>query len=272
MVSDVSTPSACVRRTMSTSPRRSERLAAGEPHLPDAEPLHADRDQPHDLVVGQRLLGGQPVEALGRHAVVASQVAPVGQRDPQVRGHAAEAVRQGCRHDHKSTDGCRTTRRMLRTGRITSPGAQAAVPGLTPLDRLRARGRLPGVGRVAARRVAVPPAGRPAGTQRDHPAQREGRRRPGRRRPGPRPRCRRGRRVAHRRGHRDVRRRGHRGRPLPHPRRCLRRRRRRPPRARRRHEPAGRPWLVRHRQPWSDDRRRARTAGRGGRRHRLGTP
>ena len=39
-----------------------------------------------------------------------------------------------------------------------------------------------------------------------------------------------------------------------------------------RHEPAGRPRLVRHRQPRSDDRRRARTPGRGGRRHRLGTP
>ena len=34
-----------------------QRLAAGEPDLADAEALDADRDQPDDLVVGQRLVG-----------------------------------------------------------------------------------------------------------------------------------------------------------------------------------------------------------------------
>ena len=50
------------------------------------------RDQPDDLVVGEDLLGGQPVQALGRHAVGAAQVAPVGQRDPQVGRDPAVAV------------------------------------------------------------------------------------------------------------------------------------------------------------------------------------
>ena len=37
---------------------------------------------------------GQPVQALGRHAVGAPQVAAVGQRDPQIGGHAAVTVDQ----------------------------------------------------------------------------------------------------------------------------------------------------------------------------------
>ena len=41
---------------------------------------------------------GQPVETLGRHAVGAAQVAPVGQRHAQVRGDAAVPVCQRCRH------------------------------------------------------------------------------------------------------------------------------------------------------------------------------
>ena len=81
-----------------------QRLAAGEAHLADPEPLDPDRDQPHDLVVGERLVGRQPVEALGRHAVVAPQVAPVGQGHAQVRGHAAEAVCQRCRHTHHPSE------------------------------------------------------------------------------------------------------------------------------------------------------------------------
>ena len=86
--------SALVRRHDVGQPATQQRLAAGEPDLADAELLHADAHQPDDLVVGERLLGRQPVEALGGHAVVAAQVAPVGQRDAQVGGHASVAVGQ----------------------------------------------------------------------------------------------------------------------------------------------------------------------------------
>ena len=67
-----------------------------------------DGDQPDELVVGQLLGSGHPGQALGGHAVGAAQVAAVGQRDPQVRGDPAEAVRQGCRH------GCRPVGAVAR--------------------------------------------------------------------------------------------------------------------------------------------------------------
>ena len=63
-----------------------QRLAAGEPDSGDAQPVHRDPIRPQDLLVGEQLVGRQPVEPFGRHAVGAAQVAPVGQRDPQVPG------------------------------------------------------------------------------------------------------------------------------------------------------------------------------------------
>ncbi len=69
-------------------------LSAGEPDLADAELLDTDADQADDLVVGEGLLGGQPVQALGGHAVAAAEIAAIGQRDAQVGGHAPIAVGQ----------------------------------------------------------------------------------------------------------------------------------------------------------------------------------
>ena len=57
--------SAAVRATMPARPAAQQRLAAGEPDLADAEPLHADPDQPDDLVVGEQLGLGQPVQPFG---------------------------------------------------------------------------------------------------------------------------------------------------------------------------------------------------------------
>ena len=61
-----------------------QRLAAGEAHLADAKRFDADSDEPDDLIARQHFGGGQPVQALGRHAVRAAQVAPIGQRNAQV--------------------------------------------------------------------------------------------------------------------------------------------------------------------------------------------
>jgi hypothetical protein len=74
-------------------PAAQQRLAAGEP---DGAHAHRgeDPDQPDQLVVGEQLRLGQPVEALRRHAVGAAQVAAVGQRQAQVRVDPAEAVDQ----------------------------------------------------------------------------------------------------------------------------------------------------------------------------------
>ena len=82
-----------------------QRLAAGEPDLAHAEPLDRDRDQPDDLVVGEHVVVGQPVQALGRHAVGAPQVAAVGERHPQVGGDPPEAVGKRCRSHAPSLRG-----------------------------------------------------------------------------------------------------------------------------------------------------------------------
>ena len=71
-----------------------QRLPAGEPDLADAELLHADPHEARDLVVGEHLDLGQPVQALGGHAVAAAQVAAVGQRDAQIGRDAAVPVDQ----------------------------------------------------------------------------------------------------------------------------------------------------------------------------------
>ena len=69
-----------------------QRLTAGKPHAGDTEPGHGDMQQPGQLVGPQQLLTGQPVQAFGRHAVTASQVAAIGQRHPQIGGGSAVRV------------------------------------------------------------------------------------------------------------------------------------------------------------------------------------
>ena len=70
------------------------RLAAGEADAVDVEALHEDPGQALDLLEGEQVLPGQPRHALGRHAVRAAEVAPVGDRDPQVADGTAEGVDQ----------------------------------------------------------------------------------------------------------------------------------------------------------------------------------
>jgi hypothetical protein len=67
-----------------------QRLAAGEADLGDTQLLHRDRDEAGQLAVGQQRGARQPVQALGRHAVAAARVAPVGHRYPQVGCDAPE--------------------------------------------------------------------------------------------------------------------------------------------------------------------------------------
>ena len=71
-----------------------ERLAAGEPEVGDAHP----REQRHDaldLLEAQDLVAVEPRQAVGRHAVLAAEVAAVGDRHAQVRDEAAVAVDEG---------------------------------------------------------------------------------------------------------------------------------------------------------------------------------
>jgi hypothetical protein len=71
-----------------------ERLTAGEPDLVDTQPGDRDVDQPHDLGVGQHVVGGEPLEAFRGHAVLAAQVAPVSERHPEIGRLAAVTVHQ----------------------------------------------------------------------------------------------------------------------------------------------------------------------------------
>jgi hypothetical protein len=68
-------------------------LAPGQAHLRDAI-AHEEPDDAHELLVGEHVGLGQPWQPLGRHAVGAAQVAPVGDRDPQVAGDPPELVGQ----------------------------------------------------------------------------------------------------------------------------------------------------------------------------------
>src|SRR5205823_7122139 len=71
-----------------------EWLAAGEPHFLDPELADGDPDQADNLPVREDVVPGHPVETLLRHAVGTAEVAPVSERDPQISGHATEAVDQ----------------------------------------------------------------------------------------------------------------------------------------------------------------------------------
>ena len=69
-----------------------QRLTPSEAHLADPQHVHADANEAHDLVICQSVLGGQPIQAFGGHAVGAAQVAAVGERHAQVAGDAPEGV------------------------------------------------------------------------------------------------------------------------------------------------------------------------------------
>ena len=73
-----------------------ERLAAGEAHVRDAH-RHEQAHEPLDLLEGEDLGPVEPRQALGGHAVLAAEVAAVGDRDPQVADQAAVAVAQRLR-------------------------------------------------------------------------------------------------------------------------------------------------------------------------------
>ena len=220
-----------------------ERLTAGEPDLADPEQADADPDEADHLVVGEDLVAGQPVEALGRHAVGAAQVAPVGQGHAQVGGHPAVPVcERMCRHTRQSR--WRSPRRAhsrppdslaacVRWGSCSAGGGSCSRSWWRCWRRPRG---CSASGSSTAWRTArrATPSSSATRTRRpapvadvlapDRAVDERGR-------------------VAGRRGHRHVRRGRHRRGPLPHPRRRLRHRRGRAAGDPRRPVPARRPRL-----------------------------
>ncbi len=253
---------AAVRRTMSTSPRRTSGSPPVNRTSRTPEALHRDRDQPDHLVVAELRLQREPVQALLGHAVGAAQVAAVGQADAQVGGDPAEGV---CEWLHSPSLGSGG----WADGWVASRRALVRVPAEPALGRVRAGCGGAGVRHVVAGRVAVPPPGRPQGRERRRAHQRAPRGRPRGRRAEPGPRPVRAGRVAGGQRDRDLRR-GADGRdPLPEPRRRAGGRRRRTAGHGRRHRAPRRPRLARDRPERRGPRRHPRPARRRGRRDRV---
>ena len=69
-----------------------QRLPTGEPHLPDTKHGHRKGDESNRFVVVKRVGAGNPLQAVGRHAISAAKITPVGERHPQVPGDPAESI------------------------------------------------------------------------------------------------------------------------------------------------------------------------------------
>ena len=133
-----------------------ERLAAGDPQLPDAE-LDEDPGQPADLLVGQDLRvrqeGVVAPEDLGRHAVRAAEVAAVRDRDPEVAQRPPSSI-----EDPRAP--VEAWRSLDRSPRRSYPGAPERAPGAVGREgsgavRWYLRAERPGTSSRAAR--AAPP-------------------------------------------------------------------------------------------------------------------
>ena len=70
-----------------------ERLAAGQPHVADAHRRQHAHD-PRDLLEAQDLVALEPRQPLGRHAVLAAEVAAVGDRDAHVADQSSMPILQ----------------------------------------------------------------------------------------------------------------------------------------------------------------------------------
>ena len=82
----------------SSTSRHSSRRASGSPPVrrTSCTPMLASSaDHPRDLLVGEDLVALQPRQALGGHAVLAAEVAAVGDRDAHVADRAAVPVVEG---------------------------------------------------------------------------------------------------------------------------------------------------------------------------------
>ena len=92
-----------------------ERLASGQPDVVDAH-RGQQRDHSGDLLEAEDLLAFEPRQALGRHAVLAAEVAAVRDRDANVADKSAVAVAEGLERHHG--EGYPPPRLRLRTGAI----------------------------------------------------------------------------------------------------------------------------------------------------------
>ena len=70
-----------------------QRLAAGQPHVVDAHGRE-QADHAGDLLEGQDLRALEPRQPVGGHAVLAAEVAAVGDRHPQIADQTAVSVAQ----------------------------------------------------------------------------------------------------------------------------------------------------------------------------------
>ena len=71
------------------------RFASRKTDSVETPPLDANSSDPGDLLESQYLVSVDPLHALLGHTVGASEVAPIGDRNPQVLDYPIERVNQG---------------------------------------------------------------------------------------------------------------------------------------------------------------------------------
>lgn len=86
-------------------------LAAGEADAIEPEAFDAHARYASEFFIGKEIVSGHPVETFGGHAVSATKIATIGNRDPKVAVNAAKAVNErgafgghGCRLRAKKPD------------------------------------------------------------------------------------------------------------------------------------------------------------------------
>ncbi len=167
--------SSVVRATMPTRPRRS----SGSPPVNriSSTPswVDGDRDEPDDLVVGEQLRLGEPVEPLLGHAVAYSAGCTGRSATPAGRWRPG---RSGPRGRASVTSSVAVTRSSLRAGQSSAwrSGGWLKFEGVRRLMNVRWIAAALAVlvlaaVCVSARPLAAAPAGRAQGPQRRHPRQ-----------------------------------------------------------------------------------------------------
>jgi hypothetical protein len=84
----------CEHRDQPGQVRPDGGLATGDADRLEAEALHADPDDPGLFLIGEQLVALEPGHAFLGHAVGAAEIAPVGDRHPEVGNAASEGVDQ----------------------------------------------------------------------------------------------------------------------------------------------------------------------------------
>ena len=71
-----------------------QRLATGKADLLNAQLSNRNIGKARDLLGGEQILLGKPLQTIRRHAINATKITFIGQRDTQIRRHATPTVQE----------------------------------------------------------------------------------------------------------------------------------------------------------------------------------